>query len=700
MSAGSAEACAYCGWPLPPRRWSGAAAPDQPSYCCFGCRFAHAVAQTRGEHAAAHWLLARLGWAIFLTMNVMVFSMALWTQDLYPEPADVPGSPSAILRGLFRHLCLVLALPVLVILGVPLAESAGQQVRQGRLGTDALLVVGVAAAYLFSAISVVRDQGPVYFEVGCMVLILVTLGRWLEATARLRASTALDALQRLLPATARRCRGGREEMVPLEEVTVGDTLRVLAGERIPCDGVLTLHPATVDEQVVTGESQRAFKEPGDPVFGGTLNLDSDLWLTATAPARGGTLARMGYLLREAQRHQGEYQRLADRVAAAFTPAVMVLALGAALGHGVSSGVDAGILAGLAVLLIACPCALGLATPLAVWAALGHAASRCILLRSGDALERLASVRALRLDKTGTLTTGDPRVSRLIVEAEEERPLVLERAAALAAASSHGYSRAIRRLTADVVTMPGPVRTLPGRGLAAGSVYLGSLRLMNEAGLFPGPNLAGQLARSPDTGPSLTCVGWDGRIRGVFVLDEELRPGVRSALAELRQLGLDVEVLTGDRAARGQALAQELTVPVRAELLPEDKVAAIAEARRRQGPVAFVGDGLNDAPALAAADVGIALGCGSELSRESAAVCLLSDELAQLPWLVRLARQTVRVIRQNLFWAFAYNVGGIALACSGRLNPVLAAIAMVLSSLLVITNSLRLGPPAESKGMGA
>jgi heavy metal translocating P-type ATPase len=661
------------------------------------------VAQERGEGGAANGVLVWLGLAIFLSMNVLVFTMALWTQDVYGTAEAGADLLPGVLRGLFRYLGLLFALPVLFLLGGPLAANAWAELRRGRPTTDVLLLLGVAASFIYSAVSVIRDEGPVYFEIGCAVLVLVTLGRWLEATGKLRTTAALDSLQRLVPERVRILRGPHETEVPLEAVCLGDHLHVLPGERIPCDGQVLNHSVTVDEQVVTGESAPAVKEPGERIFGGSLNLDGDLTLTVTATAHEGVLARIMEHTRAAQRAKGRYERLADRVAGWFLPLVLVAAVAATLWQVRFHGPAQGILTGLAVVLIACPCALGLATPMAVWGALGAAARAQVLFRNGEALERLAEVRAVRLDKTGTLTTGTPSVATFTASAETNRDEVLHLAACLAAGSTHSYSLAIRRYAEQegILTAAGPeflqeVRTLPGRGLRARSTragrdfYLGSLRHMQEADVHCGHTASAAVDAAMAAGRPLACIGWDGHVRGVFTFCELVRSEAAEAVARLRGEGLDVAVLTGDSAARAAALGRELGVAVAAELLPEDKVAALDTARRAVGAVAMVGDGINDAPALAASDVGIALGCGTDLARETAAVCLLGNDLLRLPWAIALARRTVRSVRQNLFWAFAYNLVGIAFACTGKLNPVLAALAMVLSSLLVVTNSLRLG----------
>ncbi len=704
------ETCDYCGLPVP-RPWRPRLAPAgaAKAYCCYGCRFAAAVTGARGEQGAAGWMLLRLGVAAFLTLNVLVFTMALWTQDLYGDPGGPPEAMAGLFRGLFRYLGLAFALPVLVLLGGPLGANAWASLRRRNLTADLLLLVGVAASYAYSVVSVLRDEGPVYFEVGCVVLLLVTLGRWLEATGKLRTTAAIEALERLLPGSARVVRAWAEVSIPLEDVRVADCLHVLPGERIPCDGRVARDAALVDEQVLTGESHPATREVGDRVFGGSQNLDGDLWVTVTAPARGGALTRMIDLVREAQRTRGHYQRLADRVTAWFLPAVIVIALATAAWHGGRHGLDRGVLAGLAVLLIACPCALGLATPMAVWTALGQAARAQVLFRGGEALERLASLRAVRIDKTGTVTTGTPTVADFAVPPGADRETVLCRAAGLAALSPHVFAEAVRHFAAEerVEGLANDefreLRTLPGRGLAAvaaGSgemVYLGSPRLMDEGGCDWDEALAAAAARAREDGLPLTCIGWGRAVRGVFVFQEVVRHEAREAVARLHGLGLDVALLTGDSSARGAALGRELALPVHAELLPEDKVAALDDARRRIGPVGMVGDGINDAPALAAADVGIALGCGADVARDAAAVCLLGNDLNRVPWAVALARRTVRIIRQNLFWAFAYNVAGIGLACTGRLNPVVAALAMVVSSFLVVANSLRLGGEPAAAG---
>jgi heavy metal translocating P-type ATPase len=719
--------CQYCGLPLPhPPSGDG-----RPEYCCFGCRFAAAVAEGGGEEGLARWTLARLGSAIFFTMNVMVFSMALWTQDVYGESS---GELAGSLHELWRWGGLLFSAPVLLLLGGPLLDSAITDLRRGAISADLLLLSGIFAAFLLSLRSVLAGAGHVYFEVVCVVLVAVTLGRWLEATGKLKTTQALRSLDKLLPATVRRvataspscllaprqdptertlveCFASQalaplattaESETSLAEVAIGDVVRVLPGERIPVDGVIRRNHAAIDEQIVTGESQPAIKEPGDRVLAGTLNLDGDLLIQVTTEPRDGTLQRLIDAVCRAAMSRSRLQQMGDRLAAVFLPAVILLAAATFGWHAYARGIEQGVLTGLAVLLIACPCALGIATPMALWVVMGRAAQAGVLFRHGDAIQQLARVRAVCFDKTGTLTTGDSDVVEFVVDAECNQEKALDAAGRLAAGSTHGLSRSVRRYVCESrgrdrmgETAVLSLRTLPGRGVQGcvtgipGPVCLGSPRWMRELGLEVGAGLRDRLEENQAAGRPLACVGWGGRVQGMFAFDEQLREEAAATLQDLRQSQLHITVLTGDHAIRGALLQRTLGLDVASELLPEDKAAAIDHTRRRFGPVAMVGDGLNDAPALVMADVGIALGCGADVSRDAAQVCLLGNDLRQIGWSIRLASQAVRSVRVNLFWAFAYNVLGIAVAAAGYLNPVWAAGAMVASSLLVVSNSLRL-----------
>lgn len=690
--------CNYCELPVP-------GAQSGPVYCCSGCRFAAAVTHEKGEVGESRWMLTGLGVSLFFSLNVVMLTMALWAY------ADKPDTKfAAALADFLRWIALLFTIPVLAWLGVPLSRNAIDQLKRGQLSTDLLLMTGVIAAFGYSVVSTIRGLGHVYFEVSCVILVLVTLGRWLEATGRRQASEALHSLETLLPETARRVLydglpSPSELSIPLAEVQVGDHLRVRATERIPVDGKVLHGSATVDEQFFTGESWPAAKRSGSKLLGGTLNLDGDLVIEVSAPPKQGALGRLVEAVRQAQAAKGYFEQLADSWARVFFPVIALIALGTAIWHGVHTGAEAAILNSLAVVLIACPCALALATPLAVWAALGTAARKGVLLHGGEALERLAKITALRFDKTGTLTTGSPSVRHFLCETPTERDEVLRRAAALTDSSTHIFSRAVRGFveTTELIPTLESILSIPGRGLVAtlhgvlGETVLGSLRLMNEKQLRIGSKIGAAIQHLDQESESCVLVGWDGEVRGLFLLKEELRPESIELVSGCQELGLDIAVLTGDLKVRGANLSRELGVSVHAELLPEDKLEAIRLLKQTRARVGMVGDGINDAPALALADVGIAMGCGTDVTRESADVCLIRDDLRMIPWSIGFARRAVSTIRQNLFWSFAYNGLGVVLAACGWLHPAIAAALMVISSLMVLGNSLRLreGEPRES-----
>ena len=691
-SVSISTACRYCSLPV-----TGTVLPGDEAYCCFGCRFAAAVTGSTGDQGEARWMATALGLSVFCTMNVVMLTMALWSYAALPQSAFEVG-----LADFLRYGALLFTAPVLLLLGRPLAINAFEQLRRKSLSTDLLLLTGVVAAYAVSVVSTIRSSGHVYYEVACVILVLVTLGRWLEATGRLQASAALDDLERLIPDTIR-CvdSAGVTAMTPRDDVTVGQSVRVLPGERIPVDGRVTRGRGVVDEQFFTGECVAVEKQFGDSVLGGSLNLEGDLVLEVTAPASAGALGRLVDAVRSARLKRGRYQILADQWSQWFFPVIAAVSLMTFVVHGLRSDWETGLLTALSVVLIACPCALALATPLAIWAALATAARRGVLFRSGEALERLSGIRAIRWDKTGTLTTGSPSVRGLLCEDESEQSVVEGLAADLVAGSTHIYSAAIRRHLEETTCsskLP-EIVTVMGRGLRMdlpkqGHISLGSLSFMTDSGLTFGPLLSAMLSRENLADAACVLIGWEGRIRGAFVLDEALRPEAAAAVESCRDLNLDLAVLTGDRRERAWRWQQELHLPVMAGLLPEQKLAEIRRAHEQFGSVAMVGDGLNDAPALAAADIGIAMGCGADVTRDSADVCLLPNDLRLVPWAIHFSRRTISTIRQNLGWSFGYNSLGVIVAACGWLHPAVAAVLMVVSSLFVLGNSLRLRADAS------
>jgi len=742
------ECCAWCSLPVSSgagRRKSDADS-ESSVYCCFGCRMAHAITQERGQEGAVRWTVVRLGIAIFFAMNLMAFTMTMWSLDVYDVQRDAFQMQ---LFEVFRWLSMIFALPVLLLLGVPLLQNAVESWRQRIYSTDLLIAIGVIAAYMISAVNVVRGQEGVYFEVGATVLVMVTLGRWFEATGRQKATEALDRLAALLPAAARRVSGEQTADVPCVEIVPGDCLQVRAGERFPVDALLVEGVTTVDEQVFTGESTPVEKNTGDRVLAGTVNLDGHVTVRATSVFRGGSFGKLLQLLQDARLSRGHYQRMADRVSAWFLPLITLIALATLIAHW-RFGIGLAIQHSLSVLLIACPCALGLATPLAVWTALSTAARHQVLFRSGESIERLAAVQALCFDKTGTLTTGSPQVQHLCVLNDQESADILPLCAALASTSTHPFSQAVVRFLSTapfrgkVECRPAEtsrrnslsqVRSVPGGGVEAlrgdGTIgRLGSLEFVTAGADIP-PRLRLRLAHAlsiaDQEAASVVGVSVAGRPLVLFLLTETMRPEACLAIRQCLERDLPVTVLTGDRGAKAEQLRRNLLdchepgcqcsaecmsahahhqeheehpehhpapvepsrLMIECDLRPEQKVEQLLRIRDRAGVVAMVGDGINDAPALAASDVGIAMGCGADVSRDSAQVCLLSNDLSRIPWAICLARRTRSVIRQNLFWAFGYNSVGVILAAMGLLNPAIAAGLMIFSSLLVITNSLRL-----------
>jgi heavy metal translocating P-type ATPase len=696
------DACSQCGLPLaaPAAREdpNGGAAPR---FCCYGCALVHAIAGTRDERGEPGWILARLGLAAFLSMNVMAGSLVLYAGD----PVSTGAAADPLHTGLaeiLRYALLLFSAPVILLLGWPLLESALGDLRRRGAGVDALIALGAAAAFATSAIATIRGAGAVYYETACMVLVLVTLGRYLEALSRTRAAASLTGLLAREPRVAAVVREDGVVEEPLERVLPGDLVRVAAGSVVPVDGVIEEGEGGVDESTLTGEPLPRRRRVGDRIFAGTVSRDGAFFVRVAEAGEGRLSARIARLLEEAKRARPPMERMADRIAAVFTPLAVVAALGTGVFWTLRTGPAAGLVNALAVLLIACPCALGLATPLAVWRAIGSAARRGIVVRGGAALERLARVRSVFFDKTGTLTGGMPHLARIVPVPGEDPERILALASSLETVSDHPLARAVVAEARERGAPAGRVRSFrvhPGVGVegevVSGDpetrrVAVGGAEMLHRAAgiadFASPPWAAGALSE----GAPSAFVAVDGRAVGLLLFAESPRPGVARALADLEREGIEVEILTGDRFESAEAFGKRLGVRVRSALSPDEKVEAVGAAERSAGPVAMVGEGLNDAPALGRAGVSIALGCGDGVAREAADIQLLRDDPSQLPDLVRLARRTLRAIRVNLFWAFAYNVALVPLAASGRLHPVLAALAMVASSLLVAGNSMRVG----------
>ncbi|MDQ4125711.1 MAG: heavy metal translocating P-type ATPase [Actinomycetota bacterium] len=593
-----------------------------------------------------------------------------------------------------RWSMLAVATPVQFWVGWPFLREAARRARRRTANMDTLISVGTLAAYGFSVYQLLTDSMELYFETAVLIIAFLALGRWFEARAKARAGTAIRALLELGAKEARVLVDGREVMKPLAQVVVGDLVKVRPGEKIPVDGEIVDGASAVDDSMLTGESVPVEKAAGDRVTGATMNSSGALTVRTSAVGSQTALAQIVRLVEDAQSGKGEVQRLADRISAVFVPVVFGVAAltfaGWALLRGDASG---GLLAAVAVLIIACPCALGLATPTAIMVGTGRGADLGILVKSADVLERTRSITTVLFDKTGTLTRGS--MSLTDVEGfgvgDDE---VLRIAAAVEADSEHPIGAAIAAAAPGDRPSAEAFESVAGfgvRGRVDGTdVWVGRRKLMAEAGLVI-PERAEDRARVLEVaGKTAVFAGWLGEVRGVLAVSDTVKDGAAAAVRSLQLIGLKVVMVTGDNARTAAAVAGELGLDgVLAEVLPQDKVAEVARLQDAGEVVAMVGDGVNDAPALVQSDLGIAIGTGTDVAIEAGDLTIMSGNPRNVELAISLARRTHRSIVQNLYWAFGYNVAAIPLAAMGLLSPVLAGAAMAFSSVSVVTNSLRL-----------
>jgi Cu+-exporting ATPase len=579
---------------------------------------------------------------------------------------------------------LILATPVQFWIGARFYKAAFRALKARAGNMDLLVALGTSAAYGLSLYTLVKGQGhALYFESSAVIITLILLGKYLEARAKRQTSEAIRALQSLKPETARVKKGKKEMEVGIASLGLGDIVVVRPGERIPVDGEIIEGNSQVDESLITGESLPVARSPGMRVIGGSVNGEGLLLVETKALGAETTLARIIRLVETAQAAKAPIQKLVDKVSAVFVPVVVGIAFLTILYWGISGGDwESAIIHGVAVLVIACPCALGLATPASIMVGTGLAAKHGILIKDAEALELIHSVKVVAFDKTGTLTEGKPRVTATAGEG-------IEIASALSRGSEHPLSRAVQAHAPTDLAAKG-VKAIAGRGVEGevnGSVYfLGSRRWMEEKGLAnPFADWADEQKKM---GATVSYLAGD-KLLGAIAFSDTVKESAKPAVTELKKLGIKTVMLTGDNMAAGKTVAGALGIDeVQAEVLPEQKTAALA-GLKNQGIVAMVGDGINDAPALAAADVGIAMATGTDAAMHSAALTLMRGDPSLIPAAIEISRLTYRKIQQNLFWAFIYNVIGIPLAVMGMLNPVIAGGAMAFSSVSVVTNALLL-----------
>ena len=669
-------------------------------------------------------LRRRLLWAAALTAPLVLLDMvpmlvpggAAWLDGLVPT-SQIPFAGRTLWLVFFA-----LGTAVQFGPGGRFYRTGWAAARHGSPDMNTLVALGTSAAYGYSVVATFApgvlppEAVHVYYEAAAAVVTLILLGKYLEAAAKGRTSEAIRRLLALRPATARVVRGGVEREVPVEAVAVGDVVRVRPGETVPVDGVVAEGTSYVDESLVTGEPVPVEKGEGAEVVGGTVNGAGSVLVRAARVGEDSTLAQIVRLVEEAQASRPAIQALADRVVAVFVPAVLVVAalvFGVWLAVGPDPALTYALVAAVSVLIIACPCAMGLATPVSVMVGTGKAAELGVLFRKGEALQTLSEVDAVALDKTGTITEGRPALTDLRPAPGAEADEVLRLVAAVEGPSEHPVARAIVGAASERGLAAPPVRDFEAvagmgvRGTVGGRrVEVGADRFMASQGLDVSP-FAADAARLGDEGKTPLYAAVDGRLAAVLAVADPVKPTSRAAVAALHRQGLRVAVVTGDNRRTAEAVARGLGIDeVIAEVLPADKAAAVrrlqAEGRgghergRRPARVAFVGDGINDAPALAQADVGVAIGTGTDVAIESADVVLMAGDLGGVVSARALSAATLRNVRQNLFWAFAYNVvlipvaAGVLYPAFGvLLSPVFGAAAMGLSSLFVLSNALRL-----------
>jgi heavy metal translocating P-type ATPase len=636
-----------------------------------------------------------------MVLHDMIVGAGIYAREIFgwATPESQP------LVDFFQVMMLVTSLPVLILLGLPILRAGLASLLRGQPNIHTLITIGTFSAFALSVRNLIVGHGGLYFDTATMLIFLISIGRWLEMQARKASNMAVAKLLEQIPETAVVVTGGSDRSILVTDLKPGMRVRVRPGDRFPVDGLIALGEGDVDESLLTGEPKPVARREGDAVKAGTINLDGSFEVIASAVGESTTAGQIGRLLHEALWNRSPLERLADKLSAWMTPIALALATVAFMVWNYQSGFEKGMLVALSVLLIACPCALGLATPLTLWLSLERAAQSGIILRSTAALERLANVEKVFFDKTGTLTQLPMKVQGIFLDpasllalntgASSLNPqMFLSIVASIENESEHPLAKAIVDYAEENQVeriKPTSFKSLPSLGVVGqlpisslqSPIHIGSSRLMSAEGLAMPKEIANQADLWKDAGQVVVYAGWDGQVRGIIGLGETVREEAGEVIRELKSRGLNLSVLTGDDARAGERWASLLDVPVQAELHPDEKMSRLGEN------TAMVGDGINDGPALAAATVGLAMNHGADATRAASDVVLMRDDLRAVPWLFDLSTTTMRRVRENLGWAFVYNLVGVGLAMAGLMQPVFAALAMVMSSVFVTANAMRM-----------
>ncbi|WP_431188451.1 heavy metal translocating P-type ATPase [Caloranaerobacter azorensis] len=594
------------------------------------------------------------------------------------------------------YLQLALATLVQFIIGYRFYKGAYHSLKGGGANMDVLVALGTSAAYFYSLYNLISGVKEYYFEASAVIITLILLGKMLEAIAKGRTSEAIKKLMNLQAKTARVIRDGKELDIPVEQVVVGDIVVVRPGEKIPVDGIVIEGNSSVDESMLTGESIPVDKKEGDEVIGATINKHGTFKFKATKIGKDTVLSQIIKLVEEAQGSKAPIQRLADKVAGIFVPTVIGIAiLTFAIWYFVEGDFTNALINAVAVLVIACPCALGLATPTAIMVGTGKGAENGILIKGGEYLERAHQIDTLIFDKTGTITKGEPEVTD-IISFNKSKEDILKFAAIAEKASEHPLGQAIVKKGEESgikLTDSEKFNAIPGHGIFAviegKEVYLGNRKLMKDKNINI-EDIEDEIVNLESQGKTAMILSINGRAEGIIAVADTVKEHSREAIKQLKSMGIEVYMITGDNERTANAIAREVGIEnVIAEVLPEHKAQEVQKLKAQGKKVGMVGDGINDAPALVKADIGFAIGTGTDVAIEAADITLMKGDLRDIVLAIRLSRRTMRTIKQNLFWAFFYNSIGIPLAALGFLNPMIAGAAMAFSSVSVVSNSLRL-----------